>query len=357
MEPTHRVENAEDSCPDCGNELSGGWPRSSHEVIDIPRVKFTVTEHASMARKCSACRKAVVARPDLGGIVMGKQRLGIELIGHVVTLRQQFNVPLAKIQWYLETMYGLTVSAGAFVDIVHRVADVAQAPVEEILERMRNGDIVAMAETGWGENGAGGYAWVCVNKDGIYFVRGDRSKSMVQKILGPEFVGVLVADYYAAYNHVLGEKQRCWAHLLRAVSELWDDHPDNRSVKLWVRKIKALYTEAKAFESRDVRQRAKARQDLEQRALKLTQRYADDGSAPQRTLSKRVKEPCVFAEFPFVPPGSNISERSLRALVAARKMGGGTRSTMTLFSLFGTWNRRGENPLAACQKLLASHTP
>ena len=113
--------------------------------------------------------------------------------------------------------------------------------------------------------------------------------------------------------------------------------------------------------------RVKAKHDFDQRALKLTQRYADDESAPQCTLSKRmskhVDEQFVFVGFPFVPSDNNISERALRALVVARKMSGGTRSAkgtqsaMTLFSLFGTWNLRGENPLTSCQKLLAAHPP
>ena len=120
------------------------------------------------------------------------------------------------------------------------------------------------------------------------------------------------------------EKQRCWAHLLRAVSELRDDHPNSRSVKLWARKVKVLHAEAKAFESKDVRVRVRARQDFEQRELKLTLRYAEDESAPQRTLGRRmsrhVNELFVFVGFPYVPSGSNISERALRALVVARKM-------------------------------------
>ena len=71
----------------------------------------------------------------------------------------------------------------------------------------------------------------------------------------------------------------------------------------------------------------------------------------------------MFVDDQLVPPGSSISERSLRELVVARRMSGdtrsaqGTQSTMTLFSLFGTWNFRDENPLAACQKLLPAHPP
>lgn len=71
----------------------------------------------------------------------------------------------------------------------------------------------------------------------------------------------------------------------------------------------------------------------------------------------------MFVEFPLVPSDNSISERSLRAPVVARRMSGGTRSargtqsTMSLLPLFGMWNLRGPNPLAACQKLLAAQPP
>ena len=66
----------------------------------------------------------------------------------------------------------------------------------------------------------------------------------------------------------------------------------------------------------------------------------------------------VFVEKPEIASDNNLAERSLRPIVIARKVFGGTRSekgsaTMeTLMSLFGTWNVRGSNELDACARLL-----
>jgi len=68
----------------------------------------------------------------------------------------------------------------------------------------------------------------------------------------------------------------------------------------------------------------------------------------------------MFVTDPAVPPTNNAAERSLRHLVIARKISGGTRSAvgthtrMTLASLFGTWRVQGINPYHACYDLLAS---
>src|SRR5216683_1769254 len=70
-------------------------------------------------------------------------------------------------------------------------------------------------------------------------------------------------------------------------------------------------------------------------------------STPMQTLCKRVEkflpELFVFVAVPGVPSHNNLAERSVRPLVVARKISGGSRSPqgsetrMGLASLFGTW--------------------
>ena len=45
--------------------------------------------------------------------------------------------------------------------------------------------------------------------------------------MGDSFDGVLVSDFYAAYNHSPGLKQRCWAHLLRDIHDLKVLYPED----------------------------------------------------------------------------------------------------------------------------------
>ena len=50
-------------------------------------------------------------------------------------------------------------------------------------------------------------------------MRRGRGKEEVDEALGDSFSGVLVSDFYAAYHHYDGPKQRCWAHLLRDIHD------------------------------------------------------------------------------------------------------------------------------------------
>ena len=70
---------------------------------------------------------------------------------------------------------------------------------------------------------------------------------MVDEALGEEFAGVLVSDFYAAYHHYDGPKQRCWAHLLRDIHDQRVLYPDDRRLGRWAKTVNLLYRQAKAF--------------------------------------------------------------------------------------------------------------
>ena len=58
-EPTHWVEHATASCPDCQVPLMGGRVCGSRQVITLPRVRARVTEHVVLERTCPPVPEAV----------------------------------------------------------------------------------------------------------------------------------------------------------------------------------------------------------------------------------------------------------------------------------------------------------
>lgn len=167
-----------------------------------------------------------------------------------------------------------------------------------------------------------------------------------------------------AYNAYGGVKQRCWVHLLRDLKALVDKHPNNKSVTRWVGSIKHIYEQARAASTGNYIQieRCWLRQSFETRLLELAKPYRDAEKAPQRVLAKRIEsflgDLFTFVDRDGVPWDNNAAERAVRPAVISRKVSGGTRSQkgsdtkMTLLSLFGTWNLRGQDTIGACTALL-----
>jgi transposase len=364
MVPAHRRVHALARCPRCGEPLRGGAVKRTREVIEVPLVPAVVTEHAYAERRCPCCGCRAVPAPGLAGMVRGRQRLGIGLVSLIATLREEARLPVARIQWYLRTVHGLRVSAGAVVAACAAAAAAAQPVVERTRAAIRASPVVHADETGWRENGRNGYAWTFSTAQHRYFVRGRRDKGVLEAALGDAFAGVLVSDFYGAYTSYEGRHQYCWAHLLRDAHELTAQHPTSPSVRGWARLVHDVYERACAFADPDPRARRRAQQGFERELLAVCRPYLDDEAAPQRALCRRIErhlaELFVFVADPGVPSTNNAAERSLRHLVTSRKISGGTRGAggtrtkTALATLFGTWRAHGLNPLHECRRLLAA---
>ena len=372
MKPTRQVVHALDSCPECGTGLTGGWVHRTREVIELPLAPAEVVEHRIVARVCALCRKRRLPQDPLQGLVVGRQRIGVNLVSLIVTLREEARLPLRSIQDYLRTVHQLKLSVGAIVETLHSVAQQAQSAVAETLERVRGSPVLHADETGWRQDGVNGYVWTFSTPTERYFVRRGRGKAVVDEVLGESFDGVLVSDFYAAYNHYPGLKQRCWVHLLRDIHDLVALYPEDTGLAQWAQAVRQLYDKAKSVADATVpgasgfhRSVSPAQLKLEQLLLDLCRPFSNDDAAPHAKLCRRIerfiKELFVFVSHPDVPHENNTAERSLRHLVISRKISGGTRSQqgsntkMTLASLFGTWRAKGLNPLLESRNLLVSH--
>ena len=251
MTPTHRVEHVVENCPDCGTHLTGGWSQRTREVIELPVVPVQVTEHVFIARTCPVCRRRRVPTAQLDGAALGRQRLGVNVLSRIATLREEGRLPIRSIQWYLRTVHQLRLSVGA----IHQTAQQAQPAVAGIVDRIRASPVVHADETGWRQNGNNGYVWTFSTPTERYFLRRGRGKAVVDEALGESFSGVLVSDCYAAYHHYDGPKQRCWAHpsssqgqaLLRDIHDLVALYPKNTSLGQWAAAVHQLYVEASSM--------------------------------------------------------------------------------------------------------------
>jgi hypothetical protein len=351
-------------CPACRTTLRGGTIKRTREVLEIVPVPVVVTEHVYVERRCPRCGGRWLPGPDLAGVVVGQGRLGVGLLSLIATLREELRLPVERIQWYLAAVHGLSLSVGGIVGALRTVAAHAAPAVASIREAMRASPVLHVDETGWREDGDNGYLWTFSTGTARLFLRGSRERAVLEATIGPDFAGVLVSDFYAAYTTYAGRHQYCWAHLLRDVDEVLAAHPGDPGVAGWADGVHALYQRATAEPlTAAPAARRHARQGYEAALGALCGPYLAREEAPQRGLcariTKHLAELFVFVEDPAVPPTNNAAERSLRHLVTIRKISGGTRSPtgtqtkMTLATLFGTWRLQGLDPLAQCRALLA----
>ena len=197
---------------------------------------------------------------------------------------------------------------------------------------------------------------------------------MVEEVLGEEFDGVVVSDFYGACNVHQGLHQRCWTHLLRDIHHLKEQHPPHPDLAKWAQEVRDVYDQAQAYPGPDPglpetvqrAQRVKRQQHYQQQLWAICKPYLGS-DAPMRVLCQRVErflpELFTFVAEPRASADNNAAERRLRPPVVSRKISGGTRSEQgsetksILASLFGTWRLQGRNPYHSLNSLLSKPLP
>ena len=363
MQATAQVDHALAACPECGAPLAGGTIKRTREVIDLPPPRIVVTEHRYWERRCPDCGKRCVPSPELGTVVSGQGRIGHGLTSLLNVLREEARVPVRTIQSLLVTLTGLHLSVGAIVAASQRLADQAAPVIAQITDRVRASPVVHLDETGWREHGRNGYVWTASTPEQRLFRYGSRAKAMVGQLLGEQFAGVVVSDFFVAYTHDDHVHQYCWAHLLRDIADLRRQHPQDPVLTGWADAVGAIFGRARDGAIGPPRQRWAVRRQCQADLRHLCGVWAST-DVPQRVLCVRIlthlESLFTFVTEPAVPPTNNAAERSLRHLVVARKISGGSRSPrgtatkLTLASLFGTWRLQGVNPFTAALDLLAA---
>lgn len=373
--PTARVEHAFEHCPQCQVSLRGRRVIKTRQVIELPPVQAQVIEHVLVERCCPKCHKRWTPQIDLSTLAVGNQRFGISVQAEVALLREGCRLPFRVIQDYLRHRFGLRISVGKLVALVEGVARRGKVIVEGFKQQIRGSPVVNGDETSWREDGLNGYVWSFSTDKVRYFLhRKSRSATVVKEVLGEEFDGVLVSDFYGAYNAHLGLHQRCWIHLLRDIHELKEKYADDRKLKKWAQAVKAIYEGAKQYKGPNARlnaveqkqQRVKRQREYEQELMRVCRPHLKK-KRPQSKVCERIErflpELFVFVADARVPADNNGAERSVRQLVVSRKISGGTRSERgsetksILASLFGTWRLQGLDFYQSCLNLLTANNP
>jgi transposase len=369
--PTRIEQHALERCPDCQQRLRGGVLARRRQVIELPPPPpVEVVEHQVIKRWCAWCQRWQAPRRDLRGQGVGQGRLGVRVASLSAYLRATARLPIRRIQAYLQTVHHLTLSTGAIAELLHRVQRATQPAVETLKAQARASPILHADETGWREAGQNGYVWVLSTSGpaAVRYYEYDRSRAgaVARRLVGIDYAGHLVVDFYAGYHALPGRKQRCWVHLLRDLHALIERHGTVVWVRRWAVQVAAPYrlaqlrlaqapaltpTQRQAFYGR-----------LVDRVAELGRQYAQVRGHPCQALAKRLlrhqDELFQFVLVDGVPADNNAAERSLRPVVVVRKISGGTRSAagsktrLCLASLFETWLARAQNPFIECLNLL-----
>lgn len=358
---THQLE----TCPDCGGELKRTDDTRTRYTEDIPSDLTPVaTEHTIHRDWCCNCKKRVEPRvPD----ALPKCQLGVETLCYSAWLHYATGVTISQVLDVLGSHLQMSLSEGGLCSMWRRLALLLLPWYEQLKQEALNSGVLHADETGWRVNGETHWLWCFTNQD-LTFYQIDRSRGSpaIKRFFTEEFGGTLITDFYASYEAVVaGDKQKCWAHLLREL-----DAPKKPTGEDWERfthRVKRLFKEAITLRAKRS-ELASADYELaivrlENRAMTLSNE--EWGSEDARRLAKRLAkhgtELFTFLWYEEVDPTNNHAEREVRPAVQMRKNSyqnasqEGAQTQAVLMTIFRTLRRRGLKPLQTLTKAVGHY--
>jgi transposase len=354
-------------CPDCGGELQRTGQTRTRIIEDIPDdLKAEAVEHTIHRDWCPCCRKQV--EPKVAD-ALPQCRLGHRTVVFAAWLYYGLAVTISQIVEVFNRHLQLKLTPGGLMQMWHRLADVFGPWYEQIHRHCLDAGVLHADETGWRVEGQTWWLW-CFSTGDATFYQLDRSRGhpALDKFFVSDFAGVLVTDFWAAYDAVGRLHQKCWPHLLRDLKEVNEGTENGDDWPEFDKRLRRLYGDAiRLVAARD--QMPADAYDLKH--AKLQSRMVDlaamDWTNPHaRRLAKRLfkygEYLLTFVEFAGVPADNNQAEREIRPAVLMRKASYGNQSERgcetraVLMTIFRTLKRRGLDPLPVMAHALQTYT-
>jgi len=336
-----------------------------HIQEDIIPARVEVTHFIRYRYWCPHCKDVLTAPYAPDEVPCGY--LGARTLTSMILLKFYHGLPGNKIRDIFRDFCGLTVSEGAITQALQRLARYLGIETHVILQAIKEAPVKHADETGWKVNGVNHWLWAFINDHWAYYqIDRSRGSKVPKALLGHPFKGILVSDFYSAYNRLSGAKQKCWVHLLREIRNVRGKDPPD-SFRGPEKKIKRILGDALRL---DQRRKKMARSVFRQRQKRIEKRFLDFAYATYtnkhwRRLSKRLakyaKDLFVFLDVPGLSRDNNVAERGIRPHVIIRnrsyqnRTDKGSLAHSRLTSLIHTLQLQNKKPLASLQTAYLHH--
>jgi hypothetical protein len=195
---------------------------------------------------------------------------------------------------------------------------------KRILARLVSGQLIHADETRIVLKGTTAYVWVFASFHEVVFLFAETREGDLLRESLAGFQGVLVSDFYAAYDAMPCPQQKCLIHLMRDLNDVVLDHPYDQEVK----KIAAGFADLLKAIVETIDRRGLKRHFLRKHRLQVQQFYRRlQNTAWQSEPALRCKERFeknrgklfTFLDYDAVPWNNNNAEHAIKAFAKLRR--------------------------------------
>jgi hypothetical protein len=333
------------ACLKCGHLV---FRRSGHQQkivydLDFRRrgIARRITRFRVIHRSCACCG----TRAPVESLPRDKYGTGVVafLVYHLVDLF----VSQEAVVRMLNDLFDMRIQgSGQINPIKARAAEYYRPTYDRLLESIRHGQLLHADETKANIQGKRTYVWVFTSLDEVVYVHSDSREADLPKNMLSEFKGVLVSDFYTAYDAIDCRHQKCLIHLLRDMNTELLNAPFDEELRFVAENFGSLLAEILktidrfGLKARFLRRHRKETAQFLDEVL-ATKFCSESALKFQNRFWKNRDALFTFLELDGIPWNNNNAEHAIKAFARLRNV------------IRGTSNERGINDylvlLSICQ--------
>ena len=202
----------------------------SRRIVDIKisqsGIKRWITRYDAHVYRCNRCK--TFFKPT--GYPTGS-RYGGTLIAWCIYQNVRYGINLSQICSIVAETFGIPLRVEVMYRFKAVVARHYAAKYESILREIIMGRALYVDETSVNLWKSKGYVWVFAAANAVYFFYKDSREGSFLPDMLAEFKGVLISDFFSAYDALEMPQQRCLIHLMRDLNDELLKHPFDAELK------------------------------------------------------------------------------------------------------------------------------
>lgn len=229
----NKVVNCQDLevCPFCGRKPDMQFRKRPNLLYDIRFTRFGlrrwVVKYRFRYYWCASCHKRF-GRPEE---FWPQSIYGRNLVVLIVYETIELCVPQNTVKERLSRLFGLGLAISVVYDLKASAAGYYMETRQKIFEHIIKGKLIHADETPIPLKDRHGYVWVFATfHEVVYFYAETREGDLLREML-KRFRGVIVSDFYTAYDSLPCPQQKCLLHLMRDLNEAVLDYPYDEELK------------------------------------------------------------------------------------------------------------------------------
>lgn len=354
LKPNTSIEYLRPSqCPTCNSKLLYRHGKRSMILIDLKFMRYGVkrwiARYVIQRYRCRFCLRTFYS-PGWRWTT----KYGPDLIAYAIYQNIELRVPQSLIAIGINKLFGLNISRNMTNKFKSAAAKNYKHMYDKLLKRLCKGGLLHVDETSISIKEGNGYVWVLASmEEVVYFYTPTREGSTIQSML-KNFSGILVTDFYAAYDAIECPQQKCLIHLIRDLNDELLKHPYDDELKGIVADFARLIREiVETVDRRGLKCRflRKHKHLVDRFYKRLTGESVSSESAKKVAdrLKKNRQTLFTFLDYDDVPWNNNNAEHAIKAFAMLRHVIEGTTTEkgiqeyLILLSVFETCKFRNVN--------------